>query len=238
MQDILILGHGYVGGALASRLPHALYTSSTVEKANRNAGIYFNLNERDSWNNLPDAKTIIWTFAATPLDLVKDFYQIRLKNCENLLVYASTSCYQQYGDDNLITEENSLSYAKPRVAGEEYLREHNAAILVLSGIYGPERQPVNWLRKGLIPSLQKIVNLIHRDDIVDITCYLLEENCVAHGQRLNISDGMPLRWSKIADYYAIQSDDRDNGNKRASKSISNEKLCQILPDSFEFRKLF
>ncbi|MEE9345893.1 MAG: hypothetical protein V3U88_09840, partial [Methylococcales bacterium] len=191
MQETLILGHGYVGRALASRIPHTLFTSSSPEKANSNAGIYFNLNDRDSWKNLPAAATIIWTFAATPLDLVEEFYQSRLKNCENLLVYASTSCYQSSGNNNLVTEENSLSYAKPRVAGEEYLRKHDAAILVLSGIYGPERQPVNWLRKGLIPSLQKIVNLIHCDDIVDITCHLLEENCVPHGQRLNISDGMP-----------------------------------------------
>jgi nucleoside-diphosphate-sugar epimerase len=109
--------------------------------------------------------------------------------------------------------------------------------LVLSGIYGPERQPVNWLRKGLIPSLQKTVNLIHRDDIVDITCHLLEENCVPHGQRLNISDGMPLRWSEIANYYAIQSGGSIN-NKPSGKSVCNEKLCRLLPDSFEFRKLF
>jgi nucleoside-diphosphate-sugar epimerase len=238
MQEILILGHGYVGSALASRLPHALVTSSSLEKAKSNAGIYFNLNNRNSWKNLPPVNTVIWTFAATPLDLVEEFYQDRLQYYENLLVYASTSCYKFSGEEDLVTEEYPLSYVKPRVAGEEYLRRYNAAILVLSGIYGPERQPVNWLRKGLIRSLQKTVNLIHRDDIVDITCYLLEENYVPYGERLNISDGMPLRWSEIADYYAIQSDDTGKDNKQTSKSVSNEKLCQLLPDNFEFRKLF
>jgi len=238
MQEILILGHGYVGAALASRLPDALYTSSSLEKAKSNVGIYFNLNDRDSWKNPPIAKTVIWTFAAVPLDLVEEFYLDRLQHCENLLVYASTSCYQVFGDQDLVTEEYPLSYAKPRVAGEEYLREHNAAILVLSGIYGPERQPDNWLRKGLIRSLEKIVNLIHRDDIVDITCYLLTENCVPHGERLNLSDGMPRLWSEIADYYAIHIEDAIGDNKRCSKSVSNEKLRQLLPNSFEFRKLF
>jgi nucleoside-diphosphate-sugar epimerase len=238
MQEILILGHGYVGSALASRLPRALFTSSSLEKAKSNAGIYFNLNDRNSWINLPPVNTVIWTFAATPLDLVKEFYQDRLQFCENLLVYASTSCYQLSGEEDLVTEEYPLSYVKPRVVGEEYLRKHNAAILVLSGIYGPERRPVNWLRKGLIRSFKKIVNLIHRDDIVDITCYLLEENCVPYGDRLNISDGVPRRWSEIADYYAIQSPDTGEDNKQFGKSICNEKLHQLLPDNFEFRKLF
>ncbi|MEE9425058.1 MAG: hypothetical protein V3V18_08750 [Methylococcales bacterium] len=238
MQEILILGHGYVGSALASRLPHALFTSSSLEKAKSNAGIYFNLNDRDSWKSLPEVNTVIWTFAATPLDLVKEFYQDRLQHCENLLVYASTSCYQLSGEEDLVTEEYPLSYVKPRVAGEEYLRKHNAAILVLSGIYGPERQPINWLRKGLIRSLQKTVNLIHRDDIVDITCYLLEENSVPYGERLNISDGRPRRWLEIADYYAIQIEDVTGDNKQGSKSVSNEKLRQLLPNSFEFQKLF
>ncbi len=238
MQEMLILGHGYVGSALASRLPHAVFTSSSLEKANSNTGIYFNLNDRDSWKNLPKASTVIWTFAAEPLTLVEEFYQSNLQHCKNLLVYASTSCYQLSGEEDLVTENYPLSYAKSRVAGEEYLRKHNAAILVLSGIYGPERQPVNWLRKGLIRSLHKILNLIHRDDIVDITSYLLEENCFPHGERLNISDGMPKRWSEIADYYAIHSEDLGGNNKRASKSVSNEKLRQLLPSSFEFRKLY
>ena len=239
MQTILILGHGYVGSALASKLPYAVYTCRSPEKAHGNAAIYFNLNDRDSWENLPNANTIIWTFPATPLDLVEEFYQCRLQNCENLLVYASTSCYQLSGNEDLVTEEHPLNNAKPRVKGEEYLRKNNAAILVLSGIYGPERQPVDWLRKGLIRSLRKIVNLIHREDIVDITCYLLAQNCVPRGERLNISDGMFLRWSEIADCYAIQlDDDRGGNNKRVSKSVSNEKLRQLLPKSFEFRKLF
>ena len=238
MQKILILGHGYVGSALASRLPQAMYTSSSPEKANNTAGIYFNLNDRDSWNNLPDVNTVIWTFAATPLELVEEFYQSNLQHCENLLVYASTSCYQLSGEEDLVTEDYPLSYTKPRVAGEEYLRKHNAAILVLSGIYGPERQPVNWLHKGLIRSLEKTVNLIHRDDIVDITCYLLLENCVPYGKRLNISDGMPKRWSEIADHYAIQSEHATGEDKKGNKLVSNEKLRLLLPKRFEFRKLF
>jgi nucleoside-diphosphate-sugar epimerase len=242
MQDILILGHGYVGSALASKLPHAMCTNSSVEKANSNASIYFNLKDRNSWNNLPAATTIIWTFAATPLDLVEEIYQNKLQqDCDKLLVYASSSCYQLSSDNNLVTEKHSLSYSKPRVAGEEYLRNHNAAILVLSGIYGPERQPLNWLQKGLVRSLQKKVNLIHRDDIVDITCYLLTHNCVPYGQRLNITDGMSRRWSDIADHYGVHPDEISGdivNNHLLGKSVSNQKLRQLLPPEFVFRRLY
>jgi len=235
---MLILGHGYVGGALASRLPHAIFTSSSPEKATSNAGIYFNLSDRGSWKNLPAANTVIWTFAATPLKLVEEFYQSRLKNCKNLLVYASSSCYLLSGDNNLVTEQHPLCYAKPRVAGEEYLRKHNAAIFVLSGIYGPQREPINWLRKGLIHSFEKTVNLIHRDDIVEITHYLLDNNLVPYGERLNITNGDYMRWSDIAKHYGFPSNSTNNTNDSNSKLVSNDKLCQLLPDNFEFRILF
>ncbi len=235
---MLILGHGYVGSALASMFPDAIFTSSSLKKAKINAGIYFNLNDRDSWKNLPATNTVIWTFAATPTDLVEEFYQSKLKNCENLLVYASTSCYLLSGDNNLVTEQYPLCYAKPRVAGEEYLRQHNAAIFVLSGIFGPQREPINWLRKGLIHSFEKTVNLIHRDDIVEITHYLLDNNLVPYGERLNITNGVYMSWADIAEHYSFPSNAKNNINNSNSKLVSNDKLCQLLPNNFEFRILF
>ncbi len=238
MNETLILGNGYIGSALSFSLTEAQYTHSSPEKATQNTAIYFNLSDPGSWKNIPAAKTVIWTFPAAPVELVEAFYQNHLKNCENLLVYASTSCYQFSGLDSLVTEQNHLDYQKPRVAGEEYLRQQNAAILVLSGIYGPQREPVNWLRKGRIRSFDKVVNLIHRDDIIEITRYLLENKCFPTGERLNISDGVYRRWSEIAEHYAIQDAPISNQQISNSKLVSNDKLRHLLPETFQFRTLY
>ncbi len=238
MHEILILGGGYVGSALKSYLPNSIQTHRSPEKADLNAGIYFNLSDRDSWNNIPPAKTVIWTFPATPLNLVESFYQCQLQACKNLLVYASTSCYEFSNDQSLVTEQFPLSYAKDRVIGEEFLRKQNAAILVLSGIYGPEREPINWLRKGLIRNFEKIVNLIHRDDIVEITHYLLNKKLLPYGERLNISDGVYRRWSEIANHYEHSTSQVAIKNSANSKLVSNEKLLKLLNEGFVFRSLF
>ncbi|HFD10878.1 MAG TPA: hypothetical protein ENJ32_00175 [Crenotrichaceae bacterium] len=238
MKKILILGHGYIGRALSARFPDSVYTSSSQEKAKLNSAIYFNLNDSDSWKNIPTDHTVIWTFPAAPLKRVKLFYLSRLQHSKNLLVYASSSCYEVLADDNLVTEHNPLDCSKPRVAGEEYLRQHNAAILVLSGIYGPQREPANWLRKGLIHAYDKTVNLIHRDDIIEITSYLLEHHLAPNGERVNISDGVGVRWSEIAAYYGISTSQGSMPDGTNGKIVSNSKLRKRLPDDFRFRSLF
>ena len=37
----------------------------------------------------------------------------------------------------------------PAFQGEEYLRTHHGAIILrVAGIYGPHRNPVDWIRRG------------------------------------------------------------------------------------------
>lgn len=235
MTSTLILGCGYVGSALAAKIPYSEFTHSTQRKTKAAGGTYFSLEDRSSWPNLPPAGDIIWTFPAAPLDGVREFHQTALQNCKRLIVFGSTSCYLTREDNETVTEESPLDLSKERVKGEEYLRQKGATLLVLSGIHGPGREPVDWLRKGRIRSLQKRVNLIHRDDIVDISCYLLKEDRLPAGERINLSDGQSRRWSEIAEHYSIPVN--DNNTPTTSKIVINAKLRHILPDDFQFRTL-
>lgn len=236
MATTLILGSGYVGSALAAQIPHAVFTHSTQQNVRTLGGIYFRLQDRDSWRSLRPVGDIIWTFPAAPLDLVRELHETAMQDCKRLLVYGSTSCYLTLKDDEMVTESYPLDFSKARVAGEEYLRDQGATILVLSGIHGPGRQPIEWLQQGRIRSLRKRVNLIHRDDIADITCHLLQEDRLPAGERINVSDGLSLRWSEIAEHYSIKVD--DDGASVASKIVNNAKLRRLLPDGFQFRRLF
>lgn len=232
-EHTLILGCGYVGRALADALPQACFTHSNPEKALANGGVYFRLDDRDSWGNLPAAENIIWTFPAMPDVLVREFYATLSRSYQRLWVYGSTSCYLTQENDELVTESHPLDMSQARVRSEEYLRQQGATVLVLSGIYGPDREPLNWLRSGRIRSLQKRVNLIHRDDIVAITLHLLQNNGLA-GERINLSDGHSRRWSEIVEHFGITVDDSVGLQKGKSKRISNVRLCELLPVSFRF----
>jgi hypothetical protein len=236
MEKTLILGCGYVGSALANKIPDSVFTYRSVQKAEERNGIYFSLDDLNSWENIPAVGDVIWTLPAAPLNLVQEFHNTVLHDCNRIVVYGSTSCYLTTKSEETVTEENSLDLNRDRVAGEEFLRNTGATILVLSGIYGPDREPVNWLRKGLIRSPDKRVNLIHRDDIVDITLYLLNENRLTEGERINLSDGVGRLWSEIAGYYLIDIKTDDTLVK--NKIISNQKLRGLLPDGFQFRELY
>lgn len=201
-EQTLILGGVYVGHALARALPHTRFTHSSPEKATAHDGLYFNLNDRDSWGNLPAAEHIIWTFPAAPDALVREFYATLSQSYRQLWVYGSTSCYLTNENDELVTESHPLDISQARVQGEEYLRQQGATLLVLSGIYGPNREPLNGLQSGRIGSLQKRVNLIHRDDIIAITAHLLTQTGLA-GMRINVSDGYSRRRSEIAEHFGI-----------------------------------
>jgi nucleoside-diphosphate-sugar epimerase len=227
----LILGAGYTGQVLAEHL-NAAYTRRQPLSA---SAIYFDLNQPDCWQNIPNVPQIIWTFPATPLEQVQAFYNAHLIQVPKLFVYASTSCYQVDEDDAWIDETQPLDLSRERVKSEEWLREHGATILVLAGIYGPNREPRNWLQRGLIKTPYKRLNLIHRDDIVAITSQLLNSDLDLRHQRINLADGEPLRWKEIAAHYGLSlKDEKEQG---FSKRISHQKLKQFLPD-YTFHRLF
>ena len=194
-----ILGAGYVGRALLARFPHADATHRQRSTGRRT--YVFDLDDPGTWGNPPLAgHTVIWTFPAAPIERVQQFHEARLQQAAGLIVLGSTSAYRlddaAVGSVATVDESAPLDLGQPRVQGEEWLRAQGATVLQLAGIFGPGREPVDWLRSGRIRDGAKLVNLIHVEDIVRVIAHLL-----AHplpGQRLNVANGEPVAWRELA----------------------------------------
>jgi nucleoside-diphosphate-sugar epimerase len=230
---MLILGAGYVGRALRAAAPGAVATHRPGAPLGPGERA-FALEDEGTWPGLPvHGADVVWTFPAAPLPLVRKFHAAALGDAHTLVVFGSTSAYAPAEPDALITERSPLDLAQPRVAGEEWLREQGAAVLQLAGIWGPGREPLGWLTRGLIRNGRKRVNLIHVADIV--ATVLAVQAAGLRGERINVSDGAAESWNDIVAAlaargalpagFALPQQPPDASSKR----VANDRLRALLP---------
>jgi nucleoside-diphosphate-sugar epimerase len=139
-----------------------------------------------------------------------------------------------------IDECAPVDLRKPRVQGEEFLRkEYGAIVLRVAGIYGPNRNPIDWLRTGRVGPSRKYVNLIHVEDLAAICLAALARG--NPGEVYNVSDGIPRRWDEI---YMIARDRwhvpaiSEQSIQEAGKRIETRKLRERLGESLRHADLF
>jgi nucleoside-diphosphate-sugar epimerase len=227
-MDLLILGAGWVGEALRERHPEARVT----HRRPREGALAFDLAREETWEDLPSAENVVWTFPAAPADRAIALFERHFARSK-VVVLGSASAYVAPAPDSLVDEETPLDLTQPRVAAEEALRLRGAAVLHLAGLWGPGRDPLRWLSEGRIRNGGKYVNLVHLDDVlaaIDAVFARFER-----GLRLNVSDGLPRRWTEhVASLRAqgrlaagFQLPEAPGGAD--SKRVSNERLRARLP---------
>ena len=236
---LVVLGSGYTG-----RIVHRMGISQqrTVHATSRNpatnlAGIpseqrlKFDLEQPSTWPNMPPGADLIWCFPATPLEQVKAFARMLDTTARRMIVLESTSAYEVSDHSTeypppWIDESAPIDQTKPRVQGEEYLRQHHGAIVFrVAGIYGPGRNPLDWIRQSRVGPSRKYVNLIHVEDLAAICLAAIEKG--KPGEAYNVSDGQPHTWNEICataqQRWGVTAttvkEDRSSG-----KRISNAKL--------------
>jgi nucleoside-diphosphate-sugar epimerase len=161
----------------------------------------FDLEQPSTWLNIPAGADLIWCFPATPLEQVRAFARTLDAPPRRTVVLGSTSAYEVSDHSaayppSWIDESASIDLTKSRVQSEEYLREyHGAIVLRVAGIYGPGRNPLDWIRQGRVGLSRKYVNLIHVEDLVAICLAAIEKG--KPGEAYNVSDGTPYLWSEI-----------------------------------------
>jgi nucleoside-diphosphate-sugar epimerase len=207
-EPICILGAGYTGRHI-SRLAQergfrVLATSRNpdarlgfVPQSDR---IEFDLQRPETWTNIPGGSAVIWCFPAAPPDRVAAFAGSALRQTARLVVLGSTSAYDLAGHagDVEIDETAGIDLTRPRVQGEEYRRGHHGAVVLrIAGIYGPERNVLDWIRRGKVSRSPRSVNLIHVEDVAGICLAALQEG--RSGEVYNVSDGRPRRWAEICE---------------------------------------
>ncbi len=251
--QLVVLGSGYTG-----RVLHKTGTSQgwAVHATSRNplnnlAGIpseqrmRFDLEQPSTWLNIPMGADLIWCFPATPLKQVQAFARSLDAPPRRIIVLGSTSAYDAPSQSTeypppWIDESAPINLTKPRVRGEEYLRNDLGAIVLrVAGIYGPGRNPLDWIRQGRVGPSRKYVNLIHVEDLAAICLAALDRG--QPGEAYNVSDGQPHTWNEVC----ATAQQRWGGGAAAAKEdlssgkrISNAKLRSELDYRFRHADLF
>jgi hypothetical protein len=240
-QSLVILGAGYTARFLLP-LATCLYsrvlaTSREPEKklshVQPDRRIRFDLTQPDTWKNIPPQTDLLWCFPAAPPDLVQRFAATLELQSRKLVVLGSTSAYETGEATDYppawIDETALLDLTQPRVEGEEFLRiTCQAIVLRVSGIYGPGRNPLDWIRNGRVGPSRKYVNLVHVEDLAAICLAALERG--KPREAYNVSDGFPRTWKDICDtarerwnLQAISKpDDQATGKRIANSKLTNE----------------
>jgi len=252
-RPIIILGAGYTGRYLASALITTscpFFTTSREPDENLShvpAGrrMKFDLEQPSTWLNIPARADLIWCFPSTPLKQVQAFARSLDAPPRRIIVLGSTSAYDAPSQSTeypppWIDESASIDLTKPRVQGEEYLRnELGAIVLRVAGIYGPGRNPIDWIRTGRVSPSRKYVNLIHVEDLATICLAALEHG--KPGGTYNVSDGQPHTWNEVCATAqqrwsvgaAAAKEDLSSG-----KRISNSKLRAELGYALRYPDLY
>ncbi len=249
MHSTVILGAGYTGRYLFSlaeeKRPAVLATSRLPESrlpfVPPPQRVYFDLERPESWGNIPAGADLFWCFPAAPIDRVSAFAETVIRRSRRLVVLGSTSAYHlpEGTADPLIDESWPVNMGLPRVRGEEYLRlNFKAVVLRVAGIYGPGRNPLDWIRQGRIGPSERYVNLIHVEDLARVC--LVARKSGRPGESYNVSDGHPRRWAEILKFasqrYGVVS--HASADARPGKRISIERLQTDLHYRFAYPDLF
>ena len=222
----LIIGSGFSGSAFqliqnnsfCSELPHLCSGRE----------IPFDMNDRQTWQNLPDFDQCLITCKITARKNAGLF--VKFLNNRPTILLSTAKCLINERPDGIINEYSPL-VDSPRNIAEAPFAEF-CCIMHLGLIWGKHRSILQWLKNGRIKNGRKLVNLIYIEDLADICRIFLKNNAPAG--RYLISDGRAQRWQTLADQFKLQLSSDECGTE--SRSFDTAKMQGILPKSFCFKR--
>ncbi|HEX5789924.1 MAG TPA: NAD-dependent epimerase/dehydratase family protein, partial [Luteolibacter sp.] len=185
---LLLIGHGYLGGAVAGRFALAGWQVLPVSLSGGEGVLACDVASADQVAKLPEADAIVHC-AASGRGGADAYRQVYLEGCRNLLrsypgrpllFTSSTSVYGQT-DGSVVTEESPT--VPDRETGRLLLEAEGVVLAAggivarLAGIYGPARSVI--LSRYLAGEAQidedgsRYLNQIHRDDAAAAILHLL-----------------------------------------------------------------
>ncbi len=250
---LVVLGFGYTGrvvhsiGASQGKAVHVTSRSpfNSLSGIPSEQCLPFDLEQPSTWPNIPAGANLIWCFPAAPLEPVLAFARSFDTTVRRIVILGSTSAYDTSSKPTeypplWIDESAPIDRTKPRVQGEEYLRQHHGAIVLrAAGIYGPGRNPLDWIRQGRVSPSRKYVNLIHVEDLAAICLTAIEKG--KPGEAYNVSDGAPRTWDEICATAQQRWGVTATAAKEdqfTGKRISNAKLRSELDFRFQYPDLY
>ena len=250
-NNISILGCGWLGLSLALKLRSKGYSikGSTTSKikiakleSNGLQPFIIDLSNRESeFKNFLNSEVLIIAIPSKNIAGFKNLIShIENSKIKNILFISSTSVYP---NSNSIVTENSLIKKNPLSEIELLFKTNTnfkSTILRFGGLIGYDRKPGNFFKNGKIINFpDAFVNLIHRDDCIQIIKEIIAKNI--WDKTLNAcADTHP----KKRDFYAkeFKKEGRNNPtfNELASneyKIINSDQLKSILNYNFIYSDL-
>jgi len=255
---VLVLGAGYVGGALAIQLTAR---GHKVEAVSRTSGVDI--------TNIADLKRLgrDWDWVVNTVSSsrggVEDYRRVFLEGTRHIIEWLSGSRLQKYVytsstsvygqtegswvDETSLTQPHSET-SRILFETEKLLSDLPAVILRVAGIYGPERGFLfqQYLRgeATITGHGSRYLNMIHRDDVVRALMDALER--AATGETYNVADDQPVtqveffQWlsttlNRAMPPFAPEPASRKRGvtNKRVSNRKLREQLgCELAYPSY------
>ncbi len=217
-SPILIIGHGYIGAALAKSLHQSNHSVAAVNRSGSPAPSYplfsGDLGDRDSLENVkrllgdqtPSTLVHCASSGRGGVDAYRSVFICGIENLINtfphtpIIFTSSTSVYAQT-DGSVVTE--SAETAPEQEAGrllleaEGLVRSSGGTNLRLAGIYGPGRsiylkRILNGTATIESGKTSRFLNQIHRDDAVGAIRHVLSQQDKDAGRTYNVADNASL----------------------------------------------
>ncbi|EMJ95273.1 hypothetical protein [Leptospira alstonii] len=238
-----IFGLGYTGIRIAKELG----SNTGIELKTFSAKTRIEGTEIFDFSNVPSLNEFAEKYPKGSLDLCvvtfpvqklsdpTSFINLVFSSGKNLILLGTTSIYKRVPD---IVESTPLIEDHDRFAVEgEWLRR-GGKILRLCGIYGPLRNPADWVRKGLVKKCSRQLNLIHGDDVALAVSLLIQKIRITSYWNtipnvLNLSDNQWHTWKEIfsllEEHEKIPETQIEESPKEDS-FIDSEQIRTLLPD--------
>ncbi len=246
-----ILGCGWLGEPLAKSLIKKGYSvkGSTTSKhkielltSQRIQPYLLNLEHSpQNFSNFLNSEILVVTIPSKNIEGFKHLIaKIEESTIQKVLFISSTSVYKN--SSNIIPEEADLADCALKKIEQLFLLNNHfeTTIIRFSGLFGYQRNPGNFFKKSrIIPNPEGVVNMIHRDDCIEIIKRIITKNC--WNEIFNAcADSHPKRrdfYTKAYRALGYSTPLFKENDKKAIKIIGNEKLKKKLNYKFNYPDL-
>ncbi len=245
MNRVSVLGCGWLGKPLAISFLEdgfkvKVSTTSHDKLANLEShdleSYLVNISDFEEHDDFLDTDILIVAITSKDIDGFESLItQIQHSEIQKVIFISSTSVYKTM--NKVITEEDAV-IENPLTEIEDLFRQNTffeTTIIRFSGLFGGERHPANWFKNGRkIPQPKGFVNMIHRDDCIEIIHEVIAQN--SWNEIFNAcSNHHPTR----REYYTIAKLSKDfevpvfeDNEVYEWKIISSKKVQRVLDYTF------
>ena len=189
MKTVSVLGCGWLGKPLALSFLEEGYSvkgsTTSIDKIDdlEVLGIethLINISEFEEFDHFLQSDILIIAITSKDVDGFENLIsQIQNSLIQKVIFISSTSVYPRI--NKVMTEEDQVEENHPLVEIENLFRENTffeTTIIRFAGLFGGERHPANWFKNGRkIPQPKGFVNMIHREDCIEIIHNIINQNC-------------------------------------------------------------